>query len=153
MDIYSDLLKQHGLKVTIQRVAIMKYLMGTLSHPTADTIFNDLIRCNPSMSLATVYKTLDTLRNEGLILELNTGEDSNRYDGNVRPHSHFRCLRCNSIIDIKLPQSHHEQINKEVSITYNVDVLERKCFFFGYCQDCGGGNSTQSLYNNNFKSH
>ena len=135
MDEYSSILKRHSLKVTPQRVAIMEYLMNSHSHPTAEMIFNDLIKIYPSMSLATVYKTLDTLKNEALVLEINMGESSNRYDSNTAPHAHFMCFGCTSVMDIKIP-SILEKIDSEVSEDYNVRVLGKNMFFYGYCQSC-----------------
>ena len=135
MDEYSNILKRHCLKVTPQRVAILEHLMNSHSHPTAEMIFNDLIKLYPSMSLATVYKTLDTLKNEALILEINMGESSNRYDCNTTPHAHFMCYSCTKVIDIEIP-SILEQIGSEVSESYNVSVLGNKTFFYGYCQGC-----------------
>lgn len=83
-----EVLKSHNLKATPQRIAIYDMLCSTVEHPTADTIYKALSSNYPSMSLATVYKTLDALSNANLIQILNVGEDSFRYDANVKSHPH-----------------------------------------------------------------
>ena len=135
MDGYSNILKQRNLKVTPQRAAILEYVMNSHSHPTADMIYSDLIKVYPSMSLATVYKTLDTLKNVNIILEINFGEDSNRYESNIVAHAHFKCVGCNDVFDIKLPDI-VERIESEVSLCHNVRVIDRRIFFYGYCKNC-----------------
>ena len=131
----SRILKQHNLKVTPQRVAILEYVLNSFSHPTADTIYQGMVESYPSMSLATVYKTLDTLRNQGVIVELNLGEDSNRYDANKAPHAHFKCISCNAVIDICL-NGVIEHIGEEVAREYGVSVLDQRMFLFGKCPKC-----------------
>ena len=145
MEEYSIILKRHSLKVTPQRVAILEYLMSSYSHPTAEVIFSDLMKVYPSMSLATVYKTLDTLRSEGIILEINTGEDSNRYDSNTSQHAHSICLGCNTVTDIKLPHI-LENIDSEMFLSHGFSVLDKRMFFYGYCQGCKDKQSAGEEY-------
>ena len=135
MDDQSRLLRQHNLKVTPQRTAILKHLLHSHAHPTAEMIFNDIVIEYPSMSLATVYKTLDTLTNERIITEFNIGEDSNRYDSNRTPHAHFRCTCCSTVIDIELP-NFFENIDEEVSKAYGIKIVDSEMSFYGNCQSC-----------------
>ena len=135
MEEYSSILKQRDLKVTPQRIAILAHLMNSRAHPTAEVIYNDLIKTYPSMSLATVYKTLETLKNEGIILEINMGEDAKRYDSTTDSHAHFMCLSCKSVIDICLPGI-FENIDAEVSVNHNVSILDKRMSFYGYCGNC-----------------
>ena len=76
-------LKQNHLKVTPQRLSIYSYLTNTTAHPSVETIYNDLKEEHPSLSLATVYKTVASLRDAHLVTEFNVGEDSHRYDANT----------------------------------------------------------------------
>ena len=87
------LLREKGFKVTPQRLAIYSALSGTKEHPSAEMHFNQLQPHYPTMSLATVYKTIEILRELELVQVLNTGEDSFRYDADTSNHPHIRCLR------------------------------------------------------------
>ena len=82
----AQLLREKGLKVTPQRIAVYNMLLGTTAHPNAEMIYKTLELTNPTMSLATVYKTLDFFKQLGLVQELNVGESSSRYDAVVRCH-------------------------------------------------------------------
>ena len=99
MNQLAENLKANKLKVTPQRLAIYTYLMNTTSHPTVETIYNDLKEDFPTMSLATVYKTVASLRDVHLVKEFNVGEDSNRYDANTDSHSHLICTKCHNVYD------------------------------------------------------
>ena len=132
---YSGLLKRNKLRVTPQRLAILDYIMSTKAHPTAENIFGELIKAYPSLSLATVYKTLDTLRNEGVIQGFNLGEESKRYDGNIDPHAHFKCVSCKLIMDIDMPHALGDMCD-EVSDTSGLDIISQEVFFYGHCSKC-----------------
>ena len=75
----TDLLRSNGFKVTPQRLAVYEALANTKEHPNAEMIFNGLQATYPTMSLATVYKTIDILHEIGLVQILNAGEDSFRF--------------------------------------------------------------------------
>ena len=86
--------KEKKLKLTPQRLAVYQYLKSTSEHPSAETIYKALQPNYPTMSLATVYKTLKTLVEIGLVQELNVGEGNFRYDGNCSEHGHIQCILC-----------------------------------------------------------
>lgn len=133
----SAALKEKGLKITPQRLAIINMLRNTKEHPSAETIYKKLEPDFPTMSLATVYKTLEMLKNIGLVQELNVGEGSFRYDANVNPHPHLICLGCNRVDDLDDPdipllQNLLKEINKHTDYL----LTEQKLYFYGYCPDC-----------------
>ena len=99
MDKYVSILKDRGITVTPQRIAVLSYLDSHRTHPDADTIYEDLKKDNPSLSKTTIYNTLDMLRQHSLIKVLTIGSKF-RYDFNLLPHHHFRCQRCGAVIDI-----------------------------------------------------
>ncbi len=84
----TQILREKGLKVTPQRIAVYNMLRSTTQHPNAETIYKTLEPANPTMSLATVYKTLDYFKQLGLVQELNVGEPSSRYDAVMKCHPH-----------------------------------------------------------------
>ena len=89
--------KEKKLKLTPQRLAVYQYLKGTLEHPSAETIYKALQPNYPTVSLATVYKTLKTLVEIGLVQELNVGEGNFRYDANYHEHAHVQCVNCGKV--------------------------------------------------------
>ena len=92
--------KEKKLKLTPQRLAVYQYLKSTTEHPSAETIYKALQPNYPTMSLATVYKTLKTLVEIGLVQELNVGEGNFRYDGNCKEHGHIQCIKCGKVNDL-----------------------------------------------------
>jgi len=93
-------LKSKGLRVTPQRFAVYANLLARTDHPTAEQIVWDLNQAAPTSSQATVYSSLQTLRDAGLVREVLLEEGVCRYDANVAPHHHFRCRGCGEIEDI-----------------------------------------------------
>ncbi|HSM83713.1 MAG TPA: Fur family transcriptional regulator [Nodosilinea sp.] len=94
------MLKSKGLRVTPQRFAVYANLLGRCDHPTADDILSDLNQTAPTSSQATVYSSLQALREVNLVREVLLEAGVCRYDANVGPHHHFRCQACGAIADI-----------------------------------------------------
>ncbi len=92
-------MKGHGLRITPQRVEVLKLLLE-LSHPTADQIYARMQKLFPYMSQATVYNTLKALKDLGLIAEITDDQRSHRYEFASKDHCHFTCKRCGEIHDI-----------------------------------------------------
>ncbi len=86
-------------RITPQRVAIFSYLAHCDTHPSARRIYEDVRKTQPSLSLATVYNTLGTLVELGLIVELDFEAQENRYDTRLAPHLNLVCVRCGTIED------------------------------------------------------
>jgi len=101
----SDLVLRHALedagqRFTEQRAAVYRFLSATDAHPTADEVFLGVRRDLPGISLATVYKSLETLVGCGLAVKLTYGDASARYDARTDPHHHTRCVACGKVVDI-----------------------------------------------------
>ena len=86
----TDILRRNKKKVTPQRLAVYAALADTTEHPTAETLYKELRADYPTMSLATVYKSLDAFCEIGIVRELNVGEEAFRYDADISPHPHIR---------------------------------------------------------------
>jgi Fe2+ or Zn2+ uptake regulation protein len=95
-----EALEANGQRFTEQRAAVYRYLVSTDLHPTADDVFTSVRTDIPDISLATVYKSLETLVGCGLALKLTYGDGSARYDGRTDPHHHARCLVCGAVTDV-----------------------------------------------------
>lgn len=128
------MLRDKGFKVTPQRLAIYNVLANTKAHPSAEMIFNELQPIYPTMSLATVYKTIEILREIGLVQILNAGEDSFRYDANMMPHSHIRCLECGRVDDLEDIDA--APFIEKVSAATPYEVTGQQFYFYGICPAC-----------------
>lgn len=100
-------LAQYRLKATQQRIVIYDALMRLHNHPTAEMIYDFVKTANPSISLATVYKTLDTLVTSGLAARVLSSNGSARYDGYMDHHNHLYCTNTEEIVDFE-----DEQLSK-----------------------------------------
>ncbi|MEM8501527.1 MAG: Fur family transcriptional regulator [Cyanobacteria bacterium P01_D01_bin.1] len=97
-------LKSKRLRVTPQRFAVYANLLGRQDHPTAEQLLKDLNQDGPKSSQATIYSSLQALREVGLIRSVLLEEGVCRYDANVGLHHHFHCKRCGAIEDIPWEQ-------------------------------------------------
>jgi len=133
--------KNIGLKLTPQRLAILGYLDGNKEHPSAEDIYRAVSRRFPTMSFATVYNTIETLRQRGMLLELTIDPDKKRFDPNIKPHHHLICIKCRRITDI------HKNYKLSVSSIESGDfeIVGNHIEFYGICPKCKqeAGPSTQ----------
>ncbi|MFW6049965.1 MAG: Fur family transcriptional regulator [Myxococcota bacterium] len=127
-------LRDAGLKVTPQRLAVFRALWGDETHPTAQEIYERLQEEFPSMSFATVYNTLDALAGIGRVRPLALG-GATRFDPNVEPHHHAVCDRCGAVRDV--PASPHQARRTPAEVSgFRVRRVER--LYRGLCPDCAG---------------
>lgn len=99
-DVVMDALRRGGMRVTPQRMAIAEYMGATTSHPSAEEVHRAVRERHPMVSLSTVYKTLEMLRDQGLLSEIEMGSGS-RYDGRNTTHINLVCMECGRIDDLE----------------------------------------------------
>ena len=92
-----------GMNLTPQRLAIYRALLEASDHPTPEALYERVRPAMPSLSLGTIYKTLDALRELGLVAELPATGSSRRYDANMQRHHHLVCERCGRVSDYSDP--------------------------------------------------
>ena len=136
----TELLRGNGFKVTPQRLAVYEVLANTKEHPNAEMIFSSLQATYPTMSLATVYKTIDILQEIGLVQILNAGEDSFRYDADMSKHAHVRCVECGRVDDVFDLDT--EKFAGEIEGNTHYKLLGQQFYFYGVCPACQGTNET-----------
>jgi len=95
-----DILVKHDIKPSLQRLAVMEYMLTHFTHPTVDEIYSSLSPSIPTLSKTTIYNTLSLFEEQGVVLYLGIDKKNARFDGNTSHHAHFRCKNCNAIIDI-----------------------------------------------------
>lgn len=135
--------KEKGLRLTPQRIAILKYLEGNTSHPTAEDIYRDVKRKYPTISFATVYNTLQTLKEAGDVMEITIDPIRKHYDPNTNPHHHIVCIDCNEIKDVFVDYSVALKLPSHILREFK--PVGNHVDFYGLCRKCqkkgkGGGN-------------
>ena len=128
-------IRESNHKLTPQRLAVAKILARSEGHPSVETIYERLKGDFPTMSLATVYKTINLLKKEGEVLELEFSDLSNRYDGRKPfPHPHVICTGCGKILD----PSHLdlEEITRDMMRETGFKILTHRLDFYGLCPEC-----------------
>jgi len=135
-------LRKKGYKATSQRIVICRLALSNREHPTAQILYRDIKRSHPTVSLATVYKTLQVLRELRLVRELAFPERETRFDSNVAPHVNVVCLRCGSIRDVE-SQAIGGFVARAAS-RIKFTVTEQRFDIYGVCERClrKRGNST-----------
>ena len=128
-------LKNGEHRITPQRLAIFKVLANSVGHPSAEDIHSALVEHYPTMSLATVYKTLALLKQEGEVLELQFSDLGNRYDGNKPyPHPHVICTGCGDIVDPSFLDL--DDITKKMTDDTGFKIVAHRLDFYGICPEC-----------------
>ncbi len=129
-----EALEANGQRFTDQRSAVYRFLRCTDEHPTADDVFTVVRGEISDISLATVYKALETLVSCGLAVKLSYGDGSARYDARTDEHYHSRCLRCGVVRDVHAAEpAFHPQVN--VGNGFRVEGFRVEVV--GYCAGCG----------------
>lgn len=121
-------------KYSRQREAITDYLSQTKEHPTADTIYMDIRKTLPNVSLGTVYRNLNLLVERGEILKINVMDGSDHFDYNMDPHYHFICNKCKNIFDIEVKSMDH--IIDLANENFPGKIEGHVTYFYGSCENC-----------------
>jgi Fur family transcriptional regulator, peroxide stress response regulator len=126
-------LRERGYKLTSQRMAIISLLSKDMTHPGAADILKKIRKSLPQVSMSTVYYTLDILKKEGLVQELEFYDQDNRYDINISNHINLICKKCGRI----------EDLSGGISLSY-MQIQQKTDFqpvamryeYYGYCKEC-----------------
>ena len=130
-----EALEATGHRYTEQRAAVYRFLSGTTSHPNADEVFQEVRGHVPGISLATVYKSLETLVNCGLARKLTYSDGSARFDSRTDPHHHARCVSCGQVMDV--PGNLLDEDLDELSLGLDgFTVLGYRLELTGFCMAC-----------------
>jgi len=119
-----------GIKSTHQRLAILGYLDGNKNHPSAEEIYREIKEIFPTMSFATVYNTLEALREHGCITQLTIDPKRKRYDPDTTAHHHLICSKCKKIVDI------HMGFDISLPNTRGYKLIGSHIEFYGICPEC-----------------
>jgi Fur family ferric uptake transcriptional regulator/Fur family peroxide stress response transcriptional regulator len=133
MDIHKQL-TTHGIKPSLQRIAIMEYLSEHIIHPTVDEIYTALFPLMPTLSKTTIYNTLRLFSEQGAIQMITIDEKNARFDAIVSPHAHFLCKKCGKIYDMKM-KKFVEEVEELMDTTCH-KTTEMHYYYKGICKNC-----------------
>ncbi len=131
---FEEVCRESGVKLTYQRMEVFREVAGTEDHPDAETVFHGVRKRIPTISLDTVYRTLWTLNDLGLIKTLGASRERSRFDANLDQHHHFVCTQCGHTYDfisetlnnLHLPDS-VDELGKIESTLVEVRGVCHKC--------------------------
>jgi Fur family transcriptional regulator, peroxide stress response regulator len=129
-----EALRSKGYKATPQRIAICRIALNSREHPTAQQIYDQVKKIHPTVSLATVYKTMEVLRDLDLVQELNFPKGQARFDSYMNPHINLICVKCGKITDIDDVAA--EEIAKKVAAVTKFKPNGQRIDVYGMCQQC-----------------
>jgi len=126
-----EVLKEYDIAPSMQRIKILEYLQNYKIHPTADMIYQALEDEIPTLSKTTVYNTLKTFTEKGILVALSLFENEVRYEYNTYPHIHFKCIKCNKIYDMDKSFDLYKD-----DIINGHKVIEHHVNLKGVCKEC-----------------
>ena len=141
LDRFTEACRERGMPVTHQRLAVFRALLESESHPDADAIHKSLRGAYPTLSLGTVYKTLEMLQSLGLARAVSSPGPTRRFDGNQSPHHHLWCTRCGRLMDVELDEL------ADIALPSGLDfqVTDLTIQFNGICSKCRSQDPTKGV--------
>ncbi len=136
-------LKQLGIRVTPQRLAIAEVVINSGDHPSVKDVYERVRMFFPYVTLATVYATLDVLERAAIVRQLPFQHQS-RYDANVSPHANLVCIGCGAVVDAEVGQNAVTELRKAVENDSEFEVEGQRVDFYGWCSGCAAKPSAQA---------
>jgi len=127
-------LRSKGYKATPQRIAICRIALNSRAHPSVQKVYDEVKKIHTTVSLATVYKTLEVLRDLDLVQEINLPKGQARFDSYMNPHINLICLKCGTITD--LDDMVIEEITRKVNASTKFKTTGQRIDVYGICQKC-----------------
>ena len=125
-----------ALKYSRQRESIKHFLAETKDHPTADAVYMHVKKEFPNISLGTVYRNLNLLKDIGEAVKIATPDGGDRFDGRVEPHNHFLCKMCGRLLDLDLDMTRLNEVNQLAADNFDGIIESSSTLFYGECSDC-----------------
>ena len=136
IDVLENYISENNLKITKQRRTVLKAFLECKNHISVEELYNTVLKSEPKIGLATVYRTLALLTKSGLALEMDFGDGQKRYESSYRTvhHDHMVCTECGKIIEFNHPLI--EKYQEEIAKVNNFKITSHKLDLFGHCLDC-----------------
>ncbi|HEV7763257.1 MAG TPA: Fur family transcriptional regulator [Acidimicrobiales bacterium] len=146
----TEIFRAQGLKVTPQREAIFRALHTSEIHPTAEAVYDDVRASMPTISLRTVYQTLNDLTAMGEIHAIELGTGSARFDPNDRPHHHLVCGACGRVDDLA---ADFPGVALPAENDFGFEVTATEIVFRGRCRDCAAAHTDEADHSASTPTH
>jgi len=130
-------------KYSKQRELIYNSIKNRTDHPTAEILYLDLKKQMPQIGIATIYRNLSELYQDGKVIKIKSKVGSDRFDGNTMPHIHFQCIKCGQILDVFLNNQKIKKLDNEIEeIARKVcsKIESNEILISGICKRCDGNN-------------
>lgn len=124
-----NILLEHNIRPSEQRIAVLQYLLENRTHPTADEIYVALTKDMPTLSKTTVYNVVKQLTDSGTVIALNIDDKNVRYDACTSNHAHFKCTSCNRLFDVESPE-----MNERLPEEFKPESTH--VYYYGTCAEC-----------------
>lgn len=137
------ILLEHGIKPSLHKVKMLRFLLDNRIHPTAEEIYKNVKKLSPTISKTTVYNIMKVFVEKGIVKIIRTDIREARYDINTSPHIHFKCLKCNTIFDIPYPSETNVIENLRMLpgfVPQNIEIT-----IDGICANCNNPNNFKVL--------
>ncbi len=131
----SEVLREHQIKVTPQRLSVYLAFDKTMGHLSADQVYRSVQRKVPAISLGTVYSILENFCSKGLLREIKINFDKSLYEMKKEPHHHFSCRICSKIFDVHMPVC--SALQNRIVDGHMIDDFQG--YFYGICASCSRG--------------
>ena len=137
-------LKQLGIRLTPQRLAIAEVVINSGDHPSVKDVYERVKAFFPYVTLATVYSTLDVLERAAIVRALPFQRQS-RYDANLSPHANLVCVGCGTVVDADVGQNMVAELRKLLEDESEFEVAAQRVDFYGWCSGCAPTRGSQPL--------
>lgn len=124
------------MKKSYQRDIVLKVVIDSCDHPTAELVYNRVRDIIPNISLGTVYRNLNTLADNGYIKRIGVSNNQDRFDKTTMPHHHIRCILCDSVKDVFFDTS--EEFYDKIELETKYKIISKNLVFDGICPNCIG---------------
>jgi Fe2+ or Zn2+ uptake regulation protein len=128
-------------KLTSNAQAVLATVREAHNHPTALEIYEAVKRMRPHMGLASVYRILHLLVEQGYINELGNSDESNRYDGNISRHDHAICTNCGALLDLPIEIVLPEEVLQVAAQAAGIELGSHEVRLYGRCSSCQNRNN------------
>ena len=127
-------LRSKGYKATPQRITICRFALSSREHPSAQKVYSEVKKIHPTVSLSTVYKTLQVLKELCMLQELTSSLSQTRFDPNVKLHMNLVCTQCGTIVDVDDPVG--KELIRRLTGMAEFTVTEHHLDVYGVCRKC-----------------
>lgn len=119
---------------TIQGQLVLNAVRQLGNHPTADDVYNYVVQMHPNISKGTVYRNLNSLAEDGILVKISVSDAADRFDHTLEKHYHIKCMNCKEFVDVNL--DYMQELDDKVAESTKYKILSHDVVFKGICHNC-----------------